>query len=146
VSSRDELIGRARERANGGGLHAEWGERVETLEQTGDLFVGRYRGEASDDAYAGQHSRRICLLWDEDGEERWYRGKWSLNQELDRARPEIGDTIAIAVGEAWEGREGNSSFYYGVEVEPCSDPLPGQAVAGPGGGTGHDIPFMPTAA
>ena len=32
--------------------------------------------------------------------------------------PGVGDTIAVVVGEAWEGKEGTSGFYFGVTSEP----------------------------
>ena len=52
-----------------------------------------------------------------------------MARQFDRVRPEVGDTIAIVVGEAWEGKSGVSGFYYGLEAQPDDASLPGQ----PGG-------------
>ena len=107
--------------------------------RSGDAFFGRFRGELEDDNYDG-HGRRIHLFWNEEGELVWYRGKWGLNIELDRVKPEIGATIAIFVGDAWSGKDGISGFYFGVESEPCADPLPvGVPATAP---TDDDLPFL----
>ena len=128
VSSFEDLIDRAKENAGAPERDDEWGEKVETLEETDDLFVGRFRGEAEDENYDG-HGRRVHLLWDDQDKPVWYRGKWGLNREMDQRYPNVGDRIAIVVGDAWEGKDGISGFYYGVEVEQCDDPLPGAAVS-----------------
>jgi hypothetical protein len=140
----DDIVARAKERAAAaGGGHDDWGSRVEGLEVTDDLFQGRYRGEAEDENYDG-HSRRVHLLWDATNDEAcWVRGKWSLNNEFDRVRPNVGDTIVIYVGDAWEGKSGASGFYFGVEAEPNDSPLPGQPVLAAGEAADDDIPFMP---
>jgi hypothetical protein len=139
-----DLIQRARARAEMG-IGSEWGSRIDRLETSGDFFVGRFRGEAEDESYQG-YSHRVWLFWDADGQPVWCRGKWALNKEFDRAQPKIGDTIVIYTGEAWEGKGGNTGFYYGVETEPCPDPLPTDdaVVRVGGGGQDLDIPFMPT--
>jgi hypothetical protein len=70
MSDHEELIAqakeRAEERAGASAGHDDWGTRIE-LNDTGDRFVGRYRGEAEDENYDG-HARRVHLAWDEDGE------------------------------------------------------------------------------
>ena len=135
----DDLIARAKQAA-GGGTHDDWGDRVDGLEVTDDLFQGSYRGEVEDEAYDG-HGRRIHLLWDSAGEECWVRGKWSLNAEFDRVQPKVGDTVVIYVGDAWEGKSGVAGFYFGLESEPNAAPLPGQT--GGAGGRGDDDPWPP---
>jgi hypothetical protein len=139
--SRDELIARAKERAVAGGGDDEWGEKIAELDDEAGVFVGRFRGEAEDENYDG-HGGRVHLAWDEAGQPVWVRGKWHLNVEFDRVRPAVGDTIVIAVGEAWEGKSGTSGFYYGVEAEPNSEPLP-QTGAIATGETSAGIPFEP---
>jgi hypothetical protein len=121
---RDDMIARARERATGPERDGEWGDKIDTLEDTGDVFGGRYRGVAEDENYRG-HGRRVHLYWNDQDEPVWYRGKWGLNREMDREKPNVGDRIVVVVGDAWEGKDGISGFYFGVESEPCSDPLPG---------------------
>lgn len=137
--SYDELIARAKQAAGAPARNEDWGERIESLNETGDVFTGVWNGEVADDAFEG-HSRRVYLLWDDSGAAVWVRGKWSLNNEVDRVRPEPGDRVAIYVGDSWEGKGGISGFYFGLEKEPCTDPLPGQPV---GGGGDSDIPFEP---
>jgi hypothetical protein len=125
-ADREDLIARARDRATGPERDGEWGDRIDTLEDTGDEFVGRFRGEAEDESYEG-HGRRIHLFWSDQDETVWFRGKWALNREIDQRNPNVGDLIAIVVGDRWEGKDGLSGFYYGVEVEQCDDPLPGSS-------------------
>jgi hypothetical protein len=140
-----ELRERAAQRAQGSGLHDEWGEKC-PLEETGDEVFARWRGEVADEAYEG-YSRRVFLLWGEDGQPLWVRGKWALCLEIDKWLQDgldAGWEIVIVVGDRWEGQSGTSGFYYGVEAAPCDDPLPGSAPAGVGvGGDDLDIPFEP---
>ncbi len=66
MSDRDDLIARAKENATGPERDDEWGDKIDTLEDTDDLFVGRYRGEAEDENYDG-HGRRVHLFWNDRG-------------------------------------------------------------------------------
>jgi hypothetical protein len=136
MSARDELIRRAQERATSLPTPEEWGYRV-VLDE-GDAFVGRWRGKTTDPDNA---DRRVFLCWDEDGGSCFHRLYASLGREIDRVRPGTGDTIVIARSANYktqfdEGDE-KSGQSYGVEKQPCSDPLP----KGPPAAAEDEFPF-----
>jgi hypothetical protein len=128
MSGRDELIARAKERAETAPTPEEWGYRVQLDEN--DVFAGRWRGETTD---PDNDDRRIFLFWDEDGELCFHRFYAALGREVDRVQPTVGDTVVVARGNNYRsqyddpGEETGQS--YGLEAEPCSDPLPGEAQA-----------------
>jgi hypothetical protein len=126
--SRDDLIARAQERADAPPTPEGWGYRI-VLEE-GDAFVGRWRGETTD---ADNEDRRIYLFWDEDGGLCFSRTYAALEREIDRARPQVGATVALVRGKDYAGQQG-TGYSFGVETEPNDDPLPDD------GATNH-IPF-----
>jgi hypothetical protein len=141
MSDRDALIRRAQARASASATPDEWGYRVQL--GVGDSFTGRYRGETSDQA---SDDRRVFLLWDDDGDPCWSRSYASLGREMERARPTIGDSIAIVRGEDYPTGYGNPGQSYGLEVESCADLLPEtEAARDDGKSAGHDdddgVPF-----
>jgi hypothetical protein len=127
VSSRGELARRAQERAEAPAWPDEWGYRV-TLGE-GSTFVGRWRGQAAD-----TQDRAVFLLVDEDEQECFMRSYAALVREIQRVTPGLGDRIAIARGADYQSQHGTPGFSFGVEVEPCEDPVPGTA-------DGDGIPF-----
>jgi hypothetical protein len=131
MNGQDDLIGHARDRAESSGTPSEWGDPL-VLEEDGGSFVGRYRGRSLDHTY--DPPRDVFLLWDEDGVPCYMRGRIRLVQEFDRAAPEVGDRVAIYRGVDYVTQAGNSGHAYGLESEPCSDPLPAAAAE-------SDIPF-----
>jgi hypothetical protein len=114
----DDLIARARERAEASPIPDEWGYRVALDE--GEHFLGRWRGETTDEG----NGRRVYLLWDEDGGRCFSRDYTALGREVDRARPETGDRVVIFRGLDYIGQGGNPGYSFGLEKEPFSDPLP----------------------
>ena len=127
MSGRDELIARAKERAETTPTPEEWGYRI-TLEE-GESFVGRWRGQTVDE---DNSNRSIYLFWDESSEWCFSRSYASLDRELDREQPAIGATVVIYRGDNYktqyddEGEASGQSF--GVTVEPNDDLLPGEPV------------------
>jgi hypothetical protein len=120
--SDDELIARARERANASPVPDDWGYRV-VLDQS-EAFVGRWRGETVDELNNG---RRVFLLLDGDGERCFSRYYAALGREIDRVKPEIGCRIVIVRSEDYVS-QGNTGYSFGVATNDA--PLPGD-----------DIPF-----
>jgi hypothetical protein len=131
TGSRDELIARARERAESPPTPEEWGYRIRL--DPDEVFVGRYGGETIDE---DNDNRRIFLFWDEDGEECFSRTYAALAREIDRVRPGLGDRVVIARGPDYQGAQG-TGYSFGVESEPSDEPLPGAAP----GAEDDDIPF-----
>jgi hypothetical protein len=119
--SRHDLIARAQARAEARPVPEEWGAFIEHV--AGETFVGRWRGETVD---ADRENRRIFLLWDEDGEERFSRSYAALEREIDRVRPVLGCTIAIHRGDDYTTKSGTTGYAFGVETEPSDEPLPGE--------------------
>jgi hypothetical protein len=115
---RDDLLARAKERAEASPIPEDWGYRI-TLEE-GDHFVGRWRGETVDEQ---NDRRRVFLFWNEAGEKCFSRFYAALGREIDRAVPRIGDTIVVYRGDDYIGQQG-TGFAYGVETEPNDKPLP----------------------
>jgi hypothetical protein len=128
VSSRDDLVARAQERAEAPPTPAEWGYRVALNES--ESFTARWRGETTD---PDNDDRRVFLFWDDAGEPCFHRYYAALGREVDRVNPKVGDIIAIFRGDNYKsqfddpGEETGQS--YGLEAEPSSDPLPGEPPA-----------------
>jgi hypothetical protein len=120
---REDLVERAKERAEASPVPDSWGTRVTLAEN--DAFVGRWRGEAIDEAH---DNRRIFLLWNEDGEPCFSRQYAALGREIDRAAPAIGCTIVIYRSADYVGQQG-TGYSFGVETEPNDAPLPGDGDA-----------------
>ena len=134
--SNDDLVRRARERAETPPVDPEWGYRVQLA--PGEWFEGRYRGETDDPDNLDNdgNPRRIFLFWDSiDGRRCWSRTYTALAREFDRARPTKGYTIVVFRGSDYASGKGNPGQSYGVEIEPNSDPLPDDDKNGDG------IPF-----
>jgi hypothetical protein len=83
--------------------------------------VGRYRGQAVDDTYDA--ARVVYLFWGENGERCYMRHRFRLGQELEPAKPQIGDIVAVYRGPDYVTQAGNSGHAYGVEVEQSDEPL-----------------------
>jgi hypothetical protein len=124
VSGRDDLIARAKERAETPPTPEEWGYRVQIEE--GESFVGRWHTETVDE---DNNNRPIYLFWDESGEPCFSRHYASLERELKREDPAVGATVVVYRGDNYKTQyddEGESSGQsYGVTSEPNDDPLPG---------------------
>jgi hypothetical protein len=122
ASGHDDLIARAKASSEGFVVPDNWGEVVE-LEEGGGVFVGRFRGTDTD-----SRGDTVVLAWDEDGAERFFWPAYRLTQGIERAAPTIGDTICVYRGDNYQTRYDDpgetSGLAYGVETEPCSDPLP----------------------
>jgi hypothetical protein len=130
--SGDDLLARARERADARAIPEDWGYRVRLDEE--ESFVGRWRGRGVDENWTPV--REIFFAWDCDDEPCFFRYYAALGREIERVTPTIGDRIAIWRGVDYTTQEGNTGYSFGVEVEPCSNSLPGE----PAGA--HDgIPF-----
>jgi hypothetical protein len=142
MSGKDELIARAQERSETPPTPEEWGYRVSLEER--ESFYGRWRGETTD---PDNDDRRIFLLWDEDDEPCFHRFYAALGREVDRVQPSVGDTVAISRGANYRsqyddpGEETGQS--YGLEAEPCADPLPSESTETPSGqlAAGEEFPF-----
>ena len=120
ADARDELVEEARGRAEAGGAVPEdWGALV-TLE-VGETLSGRWRGDATDEEHDG---RRVFRLWRLDGSLAWMRSYAALIREVDRAKPNIGDSVAIVRGEDYASKNG-TGYSFGFAARPCSDSLPG---------------------
>jgi hypothetical protein len=120
--SRNDLVARARERANAPLQPEAWGYRVGL--DPGDVFAGRWRGETIDEA---NNNRRVYLLWDDDDEPCWHRHYTALGREIDRVQPNVGDTVVIARGDDYPTGYDNPGQAYGVECGPCDRPVPGSS-------------------
>jgi hypothetical protein len=114
----DDLIARARARAEALPVPEGWGYRI-VLDE-GEVFVGRWRGETTNE----DNGRRIYLLWDEDDQPCYSRDYTALGREVDRAKPEVGDRVAIFRGADYVGQGGNPGYSFGLEKERCDEPLP----------------------
>ena len=127
-SGRDDLIARAKTRAESPATPEEWGYRV-TLDE-GESFVGRWRGRTVDE---DNENRSIYLFWDESGEQCFSRQYASLERELDRENPADGATVVVYRADNYKTQhddEGEASGQsYGVTTEPNDNPLPGAAAA-----------------
>jgi hypothetical protein len=134
MSERDDLVAKAKARADAGGLDESWGELVDLDED--ESFVGRYRGLTADP----QNDRPIHLFWGENGELRWSRSYAALDRELEEARPQIGDRIVVYRGRnyktAFDGDEGPKGRSFGVVCEPTDEPPPAEGAPADDG-----IPF-----
>jgi hypothetical protein len=130
----DDLIARAKERAQGSAVPEDWGELLEIPE--GGDFVGRYVSDASDGRW--DPPRPVFLLVTADGERVWIPGRYRLVQEMERAKPGRGDDVAIFRDADIETKNG-TMHVYGVEAEPNDTPLPGEAASQLG--ADEDMPF-----
>jgi hypothetical protein len=126
-TARDDLISRARERAEAPPIPEEWGYRI-ALEE-GESFVGRWRDRTVDE----DNDRPIYLFWDESGEPCFSRHYASLERELNREDPAVGATVVIYRGDnyktQYDDEAEKSGQSYGVTVEPNDDPLPDEPPA-----------------
>jgi hypothetical protein len=111
ATSREDLLGRARERAEGASVPETWGTLLE-LEEDGGSFVGRYLGDAVDERW--DPPRRVFLFTDEEGEACYMPSRYRLEQEIGRVEP--GATVAIYRGEDYTTKDGRSGHSYGVET------------------------------
>jgi hypothetical protein len=114
----DDLVARARKRAETSSTPSEFGYRVVLREL--DHFVGRWRGETTDPDSEG---RRIYLLWDEGGNPCFSRDYVSLGREVDRVRPEPGDLVVIARGSDYLSQQGRRGFRFVLEKQSCDESL-----------------------
>jgi hypothetical protein len=114
----DDLIARAKERAESAPIPEDWGYRIQL--EPDDSFVGRWRGETVDEAH---DDRRIFLFWDRDDQLCFSRSYAALNREIDAAAPTVGCTVVIVRGEDYVGQQG-TGYAFGVVVEPNDEPLP----------------------
>jgi hypothetical protein len=129
VNVGDDLIARAKRRAETPPTPEERGFRLVLAE--GDGWVGRWRGETTDE----DNGRRVYLLLTSSNEPCFSRDYTALGREVDRAKPQVGELVAIFRGADYVGQGGNPGFSFGLETEPCDEPLPG------GEATPADIPF-----
>ena len=85
MNAKEELLARAKERAEAPAIPSEWGYRIALDE--GEHFTGRWRGETTDPDNVDKdgNPRRIYLLWDEAGTSCFSRNYTSLAREIDRA-------------------------------------------------------------
>jgi hypothetical protein len=66
-------------------------------------------------------------LWDQDGKPRFHYKNAALQDEIDAARPGVGDEIVIVRGEDREYEvdgETRRAYRYAVRCKPSSAPLP----------------------
>jgi|SRR6516165_770785 hypothetical protein len=132
MTGRDDLIGRARERAEASPVPDFWGYRLAL--EPGDAFVGRWRGETTDEA---NEDRRVFLFWDEDEEVCFSRLYTALGREIDLAAPTRGCTIVIVRGDDYTAAQG-TGYSYGVVSEANDRPLPEETAQRE---LGVDFPF-----
>ena len=104
----DDLIGRARDRAETAPTHSQLGYRVAVDEN--EHFSGRWRGETAD---PDNEDRRVYLLWDVNGQRCFSRTYTALARELKKASPQIGDTIVLYRGTDYLGKGGNRDIRSG---------------------------------
>jgi hypothetical protein len=116
-----ELLSRAKERADTRVVSGEYGYRVALEEE--ESFLGRWRGKAVDENWTP--AREVYLLWDSDDQPCFSRYYAALGRELERVKPAVGDRVAIYRGVDYTTQDGNTGYSFGVEAEPCEDPLPG---------------------
>jgi hypothetical protein len=116
----DDLAARAKERAQGSAVPADWGSLLEIPE--GGDFVGRYVADTSDERW--DPPRPVFLLVDADGGRCWIPGRYRLVQEMERVKPGRGADIAIFRDFDIETKSG-TMHVYGVEAEPNDALLPG---------------------
>jgi hypothetical protein len=119
--SDDDLLRRARQNAERGGLPTSAGELIEI--QPGGTFTGRHRGREAEWGKSGAY-----LVWAEDDEPGYLWGCYTLDQEYEREQPAVGARVAIWRGPNYRTRyddEGEASgLNYGLACERCDDPLP----------------------
>ena len=127
MTSHEQLIDRAKERAETTPVPELWGYRVALEEH--DVFVGRWRGETVDEMNVDDNGnlRRIYLLWDDVGELCFSRHYAALGREIDRVSPEVGCTIVVVRGADYVGAQG-TGYSFGVETEPNDAPLPDNSI------------------
>ena len=128
-----KLVADAEARLDDQGVPAHFGAELVLAE--GETFRGRFRGQDVDRAF--DPPRVVYLLVDEDGTPRFMRSRTKLDQQMLSSEAAKGDLIAIVRGQDTETKQGNTLHMYGVGIEPCSDPLPGEDEAA----TDDDIPF-----
>jgi hypothetical protein len=125
MSGRDDLIQRAKERAETPPTPEEWGYRIQIEE--GESFVGRWHIETADE---DNNNRAIYLFWDESGEPCFHRHYASLARELTREQPSLGATIVVSRSENYKTQYDDevetSGQSYGVASKSNDDPLPGE--------------------
>jgi hypothetical protein len=116
----NDLVARAKERAESSPtpIPFAWGYRL-VLDE-GEYFDGRWRGETVDEH---NNNRRVFLFWDQQGQNCFSRFYVALARELDRAKPELGASIAIWRGADYLGKQG-TGYSFGVETEANPEPLP----------------------
>jgi hypothetical protein len=117
----DELERRSQESAEGGGVPAGWGSRVDL--GVGESFRGRYRGRE-----AGGKSGAF-LLWDAHGQEMFIWSCASLEREFERENPNVGDDVVISRAENYRTRydgdgDAPSGLSYGVAARENDSDLP----------------------
>jgi hypothetical protein len=124
VSGHGDLIARAKANTEGVVVPESWGEVVELEEDVG-IFIGRFRGQDTDN-----RGNPVFLFWDEDHSLRFLWPAYRLTQEMEKAQPNLGDTVCIARGANYKTRfdeAGDATGKaYGVSVEPNDEPLPGR--------------------
>jgi hypothetical protein len=129
MSGYEDLLRRARECAESevSLIPAPWGYRIVLDED--ESFVGRWRGETTDPLNVDDKGkpRRIFLLWDAEGQRCFSRHYAALGREINRTRPQIGDTIVIYRGADYAGQEG-PGYSFGVETAANGAPLPADDV------------------
>jgi hypothetical protein len=118
TQGRGDLIARAKQRAESGGIDENWGYRIKL--DPGDSFVGRWRGETVDEQ---NENRRVFLFWDEDGERCFSRHYAALGREIDRVAPQLGTTVVVYRGADYTSQQG-TGYAFGLETEPNDAPLP----------------------
>jgi hypothetical protein len=131
----DDLIKETRERL--AELEAEekaeveLGSRVELAEN--EAFRGRWRGDDGT-MRTKDGSISVYLVWNAADEPQFLYKATRLVWEIEEAKPQVGDSIAIVRGKdiPATSSDRNPTQRFAVKVEPCSDPLPGKR---------DDIPF-----
>jgi hypothetical protein len=134
----DDLVEKARERAETPPTPADWGYRVQL--DPSDSFVGRWRGEAVDEQNA---NRRIFLFWDSNDQPCFSRTYTALAREIDRVQPTLGCTIVVYRGDDYAGQGGNPGYAFGVVTEPndAAPPVGGVSLADGQPADDDEFPF-----
>jgi hypothetical protein len=125
MSDHDDLLSRARARAESSRTPDDWGSQMETAENSGGRL--RFRGETVDE-FRHDHEgnpRRIFLWWDEDGNLVWTPPWYQLVQEVERIRPQVGDTVGFWRGADYQTKNGGPGFSFGLEKESNDEPPQG---------------------
>lgn len=123
----DDLLEEARHRLRelelGDTDETDFGERVELAPQ--DVFRGRWRGTATMRTKNGP--AEVGLLWDSDGQPCFIFKPTRLTWELDDAKAEVGDEIAIVRGGDLPSKDPhrNPTQRFAVRVRPSNEQLPG---------------------